>query len=75
MGNRALDRRIEEQNRKKNQKAPPPPEELEEELAQPAFVPLNRKKSAFDGAGAAGGIDTALSVFDRQAVFQTGGEE
>lgn len=69
---RSVDR-LEQQKRLKRQKQslPPPDEELEEELAWPGFIPLNRAKSVFD-AGADrnfGGINTAPSVFEKTSVF------
>lgn len=71
---RSIDR-LEQQRRVKKQKKnlPPPDEEMEEEMDRPAFLFLNRNKSAFDsGTGnGQGGINNAPSVFDRQAVFHT----
>ena len=71
---RSLDR-LEQQKRLKRQKQnrPQPDEELEEELEQPKFIPLNKRKSAFDRGDDTtfGGINTARSVFDKQAVFHT----
>lgn len=72
--NGMLDQRMEEQRKKKQRQPPPPDDEMEEELERPAFVPLNKSKSVFDTAqgNRTGGINTAPSVFDRQAVFHTG---
>nr|DAI66056.1 MAG TPA: hypothetical protein [Caudoviricetes sp.] len=71
---RSLDR-LEQQKRLRRQKEnlPQPDEELEEELELPRFIPLNQRKSAFDdSAGRSfGGINTAQSVFDRQAAIHT----
>ena len=65
--------RLKQQRRIKRQKnnIPPPDKETEEEMEPPKFVPLNRTQSAFDGANGAGGLTTAPSVFDAQAVFHT----
>lgn len=75
--NGMLDKRIQEQNKRKNRPRPPEEDELEEALDRPRFLPLNRRKSAFDSdeGNRAGGINTAPSVFETQAVFRTGGEE
>jgi len=71
---RSIDR-LEQQRRIKQQKRnlPPPDEEMEEEMEHPKFIPLNKAKSAFDdGPGKTfGGINTAPSVFDRQATIRT----
>lgn len=65
--------RLEQQRqmRQRKRELPPPDEETEEEMEQPRFVPLNKRKNAFD-AGADrtfGGINTAPSVFAKTAVF------
>ena len=75
--NGMLDKRIEEQNKRKRRPPPPQDEETEEELEFPAFIPLNKRKSAFDTGGGdhTAGINTQPSVFDRQAVFHTGTEQ
>ena len=71
---RSLDR-LEQQKRLRRQKEnrPQPDEELEEEVELPRFIPLNQRKSTFDdSAGRSfGGINTARSVFDRQAAIHT----
>lgn len=71
---RSVDR-LEQQRRMKRQQKnlPPPDEETEEEMEFPRFIPLNKNKSAFDdGPGRNfGGINTAPSVFDRQAAIKT----
>lgn len=71
---RSVDR-LEQQRRMKQQKRnlPPPDEETEEEMELPGFIPLNKAKSAFDNGSDRnfGGINTAPSVFDRQAAIRT----
>ena len=71
---RSIDR-LEQQRRMKRQKQnlPPPDEETEEEMEFPKFIPLNKNKNAFDDGSdkTFGGINTALSVFDRQAAIRT----
>ena len=64
-------RRIEQQRRRRRMDEEP--EDMEEELPHPPYVALDRAKSVFDrGADKRwGGINTAPSVFDRQAVFKT----
>ena len=71
--NGMLDERMETQNKKRIRPRPQEDEEMEEEMDRPKFVPLNRSKSIFDqDAGKNfGGINTAPSVFDRQAVIRT----
>ena len=73
--NGMLDKRIEQQNKKKNLPRPPEEDEMEEEMELPHFIPLNVRKSVFDSdeGNRAGGINTAPSVFQRQAVFHTDG--
>ena len=71
---RSVDR-LEQQRRMKRQRKqnlPVAEEELEEEMERPHPMFLNRNKSVFDtGAGnGQDGINTAPSVFDRQAVFR-----
>ena len=72
---RSIDR-LEQQRRMKRRKnnIPPPEDEMEEEMDRPRPFFLNKNRSAFDtGTGnGQGGINTAPSVFDRQAVFRTG---
>ena len=72
---RSIDR-LEQQRRMKRRKQnmPPPDDEMEEEMDRPRPMFLNRNKSAFDTGTGNGrdGINTAPSVFDRQAVFHTG---
>lgn len=69
---RSVDR-LEQQRRMRRQKnnRPDPDEELEEELEYPRFIPLNKQKTAFGDPdkGPFGGINTAPSVFSRNAVF------
>ena len=65
-----------EQSKKKRSRTlprPAPEEELEEELERPQFIPLNKVKSIFDdGPGRTfSGINTAPSVFERQAAIHT----
>ena len=71
---RSIDR-LEQQRRLKQQKKnlPTPDEETEEELDYPRFVPLNKAKSAFDNGSDRnfGGINTAPSVFEKQAAIRT----
>ena len=72
---RSIDR-LEQQRRMKQQQKknlPRPDEEMEEELERPRFVPLNKAKSAFDNGADRnfGGINTAPSVFDKQAAIRT----
>lgn len=71
---RSIDR-LEQQKRIKRQKKnlPPPDEEMEEESERPRFIPLNERKSVFDGGAGKtfGGINSVPSVFDRKAVFHT----
>ncbi|WP_409966947.1 hypothetical protein RFF05_09910 [Bengtsoniella intestinalis] len=57
----------------KEQPTPPPEEEMEEELARPRFVPINRRKNAMEGDGANtfGGINKAPSVFEKGTLFDT----
>lgn len=71
---RSVDR-LEQQKRIKRQRKnlPPPDEETEEEMQYPRFIPLNERKSAFDGSAdkTFKGINSELSVFERKAVFHT----
>ena len=71
---RSIDR-LEQQRRMKRQKKnlPPPDEETEVEMEFPKFIPLNKNKTAFDDGSdkTFGGINTALSVFARQAAIRT----
>lgn len=72
---RSIDR-LEQQRRMKRLKnnLPPPEEEMEQEMERPRPIFLNRNRSAFDTGTGNGqsGINTAPSVFDRQAVFRSG---
>ena len=71
---RALDQLEREKKRRQARQRPPEAgDEMEEELDLPRFVPLNRAKSLFDSGPqhTFGGINTALSVFDRQAAIRT----
>ena len=74
--NGQLDERLKKQKLNKNQ-LPNPDEEAEEEMQRPSFAFLNRQKNAFDSSSinGAGGINTNLSVFDKKAVFSTGGDD
>ena len=62
-----------ERDKKRSRPLPNPEEEMEEELERPQFVPLNQTKSIFDdGPGRTfSGINTAPSVFARQAAIHT----
>ncbi len=67
--------RLEQQKRLERQKRniPPADEEMEAELEHPRFVPLNQRKNVFDDSAGKtfGGINTAPSVFERQAAIHT----
>lgn len=72
--NGMLDERIDKTRRDKTKNLPDPDEETEEEMQRPPLSFLNSRKSVFDASSINGaeGINTALSVFDKKAVFRTG---
>ncbi|MBP1577131.1 MAG: hypothetical protein J6C75_01480 [Oscillospiraceae bacterium] len=73
--NGQLDERM-DKKRLNSKNLPEPDEETEEEIQRPPLAFLNRQKSAFDSSSinGAGGINSEPSVFDKKAVFRTGGD-
>lgn len=69
-----MDKRLEEQNRKKRRQSPDDgPDDMELELERERMTALNKRKSVFDtdGGNRSPGINTAPSVFEKTAVFNT----
>lgn len=65
---------VKKQRQERARRLPPEdPDQVEIEMDQPHYAPINTAKSIFNEGleKRFGGINTAPSVFDRTAVFQT----